>query len=508
MRIFVGFAALLLLFPYSGHAKDITEADLRAHIEILASDDFGGRKPGTAGENKTVNYIATQWQKAGLHPATGSDSWYMPVALIDRIPLRQMVKFSYPKRKQTASIRVDNDQIVLRGAVQSVNLSNAQIVYVGYGNLPEEDMAPIIDGKLVFMLMGSSKRENISDYRRRKANVIAAGASGVITVISDNSRFERSSRRFRRASTGLDWEKRHADVEGIVSRAVADKIFDKAGLDFTHLYLDAEQEGFRPQTIDIYADVSVETLIRSYQSHNVLGKIAGSKPESGAILFLAHWDHLGECRSEHAADRICNGAVDNASGIALLIETAKRLAKEQMDRDLYFLATTAEESGLLGASAFVESSGFPLGHLVAVFNADTVAVSPTGKRIAVVGRGHAGLDEDIEKIAQAEGREIDTSDKANAFLKRQDGYMFLEKDIPAYMITSAFADQAHLNLFLNGRYHDVGDEADEGLLLGGAAADANFHVALGRYFGSVDSFSEKSGPKIAIDRKLPDRVTE
>jgi len=508
MRLPFYIAVLLLLIPAAAQAADISETDLRVHIEILASDEFGGRKPGTAGENKTVNYIAAQLQKAGLQPATNSASWYAPVALVDRTPLRQVVEFSYARGKKLKSIRMDDNQVILRGAVQSARVSHAPVVFVGCGNFPEDEMAPLITGKLAIMLMETPDTEGFPDYRTRKANVIAAGASGVITVISSKSRFDRSARRFRKTSTSLDWGKRHADLEGLLSGAAADKLFDKAGVDFKLLSGNARQDDFRPRGIDIHANLSVETRIRAYQSHNVIGKIAGNKQESGAVLFLAHWDHLGKCRPEPAVDRICNGAVDNASGIALLIETAKRLAKEQSDRDLYFLATTAEESGLLGARAFVESSGFPLGHLVAVFNADTVALSPMGKIIAVVGRGHAGLDEDIAKVALAEGREIDTSDKANAFMKRQDGYVFLERDIPAYMITSAFADQEHLDSYLDDRYHDVGDEADDGLLLGGAAADANFHVALGRYFGSVDSFPEKPTPKATTDIVAPNSITE
>lgn len=495
MRFCFAFAALLSSFSIAAHAEDISEKDLRAHIEILASDDFGGRKPGTEGENKTVQYIATEWKQAGLVPATGSSSWYSPVALVDRTPLRQTVSFTRFSGKHEKAIRIDEDQIILRSAMQSGKVINAPIVHVGYGNQSAEELRKSVSTKLAFMFLRSPPGvEDFPSYRERKAEVLAAGAWGVITISGRETRFNRLARRYRRANTSLDGEGQHGDLEGILSTAAANKLLRKVGIDYKQLAEDATTDNFRPLETGVYADLSVDTRVRPYQSHNVIGKIAGGKPGTGAVLFLGHWDHLGECRSEPAVDRICNGAVDNASGIALLTEAAKRLVRAGADRDIYFLATTAEESGLLGARAFAEDPSFALSDLVVVFNADTVALAPEGKLIAVVGRGETDLDADIEKVAEAEGREIDKTDKVDAFLKRQDGYVFLKKDIPAFMITSAFADQERLDSYLSDRYHDVSDELDEELLLGGAAADANFHVALGLYFGSIETFPAKVTP--------------
>ncbi|QTD55966.1 M20/M25/M40 family metallo-hydrolase [Parasphingorhabdus cellanae] len=488
-------AVVSLLFSSAVHAEEISEADLLNHIKILASDDFGGRKPGTAGENKTVNYIATEWQKAGLVPATGSPSWYSPVALVERTPLKQTVELKYSDGKKTKTVRIDEDQIILRGAMPFANLTNVPVVHVGYGNLSVSEMKPAVSGKIA--LVNRSSLPGATDfpaYSVRKANVIAAGAAGVVTVIGSQSRFNRFARRFGTERTGLDQPEQHADVEGIISAAAADKLLSKAQIDPKQLGEDAKSKTFGPIATGISANLSIVTQVRRFVSHNVIGKLPGRKPANGAVLFLGHWDHLGECRGEGEADRICNGAVDNASGIALLIETAKRLNADRLDRTIYFLATTAEESGLLGAKAFVAESTFPLDKLVAVFNVDTIALTPNGKKIAVVGRGKTAIDDDIEKVAKAEGREIDTSDKANAFVRRQDGYVFLEKNIPTLMITSAFADQELLNAYLNGRYHDADDEVDDQLQLGGAADDSNFHVALGRYFGSLESYPTSSVP--------------
>lgn len=494
MRFFFFCITAWVLSFSAAQAEDITELDLLGHIEILASDDFGGRKPGTDGENKTVNYIATEWKNAGLSPASKQASWYAPVAMIDRIPVSQEFEFIL-EGKQSKQIKIESDQMLLRGAAAESRLSNVPIVHVGFGTASIEEMRPFVSGKLAFLFSNSpAGRKDFPSYRERKANIIAAGASGIVAIIKGDARWARNARRFRAANISLDDEKSHAKLEGMISKHAANRIFRKAGIDVKKLAADAEGSEFQPLEVAVLANLSAQTQIRTYDSHNVIGKIPGRKPESGALLFMGHWDHFGECEPDSKGDRICNGAVDNASGISLLIETAKRLAALSLDRDIYFLATTAEEQGLLGAYAFVADPSFALNRLVAVFNADTVALAPEGKLIAVVGRGETDLDPDLEKVAQAEGREIDATDSAKAYLKRQDGYVFLKKGIPSFMITSAFADQERLNSYIGSRYHDVSDEADDGLILGGAAADANFHVALGRYFGSIVTYPAKAAP--------------
>jgi Zn-dependent M28 family amino/carboxypeptidase len=194
---------------------------------------------------------------------------------------------------------------------------------------------------------------------------------------------------------------------------------------------------------------------------------------------------LGICKPEGEIDRICNGAVDNASGMAVLTEIARRLAKKRHDRDIYFVGTTAEESGLLGAQVFADDPVFPLENIVIALNVDTIAVAPRGAKVAIIGRGTTALEPEIESVALKAGRQIEKSTDANAFLRRQDGWVLTQKGVPALMLSGSFSDLELMERFLNGAYHGPDDEFGPTVELGGAADDAELHVALGKYFASA-----------------------
>lgn len=497
MRLLLLVGFVCLGFAGVVHAEPITKTDLRKHIEILASDEFEGREPGTEGENKTVNYIATQWAKAGLMPAATNSSWYEPIDLIERNPVESKVAFSITGEKRKKKVSISKKDIVLRSRTTSETMQDIPVVYAGYANEEPSELSRLVRGKLALLPFRKPvDREDLPDYADRKKQLLKAGAAAVISIVDGENRWRRIKRYFERGNTTLDGIKHHAEIEGIVKRNTIRKLLKKAGLSKLQLTLWQAEMDFRPTDLPLKADLFSQAELREYVSHNVIGKISGTNPQRGAVVFLGHWDHFGICRREDPTnpkkDRICNGAVDNASGISLLIETAKHLADSKPDRDIFFLATTAEEKGLLGAYAFIDKPPIALSSFVAAFNADTIALNENGKKIAVVGLGQSDLDGDIEKIAKMNDREIDRSGTSDAYLKRQDGYAFLEKGIPAYMVTSAFADEELINAFVNGPYHDVGDELTAELPLGGATADANFHIALGRYFGSTETYPQKA----------------
>ena len=214
-------------------------------------------------------------------------------------------------------------------------------------------------------------------------------------------------------------------------------------------------------------------------SHNVIGMVRGRNPDGHAVLLMAHWDHLGIC-APLAADKICNGAIDNASGVAVLVAVAEQAARMSLDRDVWFVATGAEEWGLLGAKAFADKPPLPLAGIVAGFNLDTIAIAPAGARVAMIAPPHARLEPLVVAAAKAMGRGWDNDHEADNFLRRQDGWTLAEHGVPMVMAGGSFSDIPLLNAFLSSNYHQPGDELRATTDLGGATDDANLHVELVR----------------------------
>jgi len=268
---------------------------------------------------------------------------------------------------------------------------------------------------------------------------------------------------------------------------------------------EAGRPDFAPRLLDVTASLEATTRQTTIRTHNVIGRLPGRHPEAGAVLLLAHWDHFGTCGTSARtgvpdapgggqAHAICNGAVDNASGLAALTEIARRLHQGgPMERDVYVLATTAEEMGLLGAEAFAENPPLPLGQIVAAFNLDSLAIAPAGGPLGVVGQGMTRLDAGIAAVARDQHRKLAPPDWPNSFLKRQDGWALIRHDIPAVMVTSAYGDRPRFEHYLATDYHRPGDVVKPGLELGGAAEDVLFHVALVRYFADPRQWSGAMG---------------
>jgi len=252
---------------------------------------------------------------------------------------------------------------------------------------------------------------------------------------------------------------------------------------------------FAPRLIDLTATLEATTRETRINTHNLIGKLPGRKPDGKAVLLLAHWDHFGRCAEPPSEDLICNGAIDNASGLAVLTEIARRLVRGAApERDVYFLATTAEEIGLLGAHAIADNPPMPLNQIVAAFNIDTVAVSPAGSPFAVVGKGMTGLDAQIAAAAKASKKKLVAGDAANAFVRRQDGWALLQHDVPAVMVSTAWSDMARMERFMDGDYHRPSDTVKPGIELGGAADDVNFLTALARWFADPKKVPGVTGP--------------
>jgi Zn-dependent M28 family amino/carboxypeptidase len=286
--------------------------------------------------------------------------------------------------------------------------------------------------------------------------------------------------------------KQGAPISGFLSLEAADALLKKAGQDGSAMREAAKSPDYRGTVLPVTVDFAAQSTIRPFVSNNIIAKLPGAKPDGKAVLFLGHWDHLGICGKEGDADRICNGAVDNASGIAVLIEVAKRLGSgERADRDIYFLATTAEEKGLLGAHYFADHPVVPLGDITVALNIDTIAISPRGTPVATIGRGKPAYDAVVRETATKLGRKLDNDGEADAFIQRQDGWALGAKGVTSLMVGGSFSDMKLLEAFLDSDYHTAADNFSDKIPLGGAAEDADLHVALGRAFADTKRWSGK-----------------
>jgi hypothetical protein len=218
----------------------------------------------------------------------------------------------------------------------------------------------------------------------------------------------------------------------------------------------------------------------TFTAHNVLGRVPGHAPDGRVVVVMAHYDHLGLCQPEGAPDRICNGAVDNASGVAAMIAVAERVARMRLDRDVWFVATSAEEWGLLGAKAFADRPPVALSSIIAGFNLDTIAIGGRQAPVAMVAPAGSTLGWLVRDAARAVGRAWDGDNEAESFLRRQDGWALAERGVPMVMTGGGFSDFKLFQAFLAGSYHDPTDELRPDTELGGAVDDANLHVELVR----------------------------
>jgi len=464
LRPILGLAAGLLAAT-SAFAQTITPAMLREHIAILASDDYEGREPGTAGGERTEAYVIQAFAAAGLKPGAPGGRWRQEVALTSAVAGPATVTV---RRGATASTIAPGDIVVIGGSSAQTRIAGAPLVFVG--NATPAVLANLdLKGKVAVALPGA---------RGSRKAILATGAAGVLIVLPATAPWsEARGSLSHNAGPVADLP---AGFEGYLPANAAAALFGDAASATAQFAAGAKPE-FRATPLNATIDVAADTVRRRFTTANIVGMIPGTARPNEAVMLSAHWDHIGICRPEGTADRICNGAADNASGTAILIETAHVLAKGPASpRSVYFVATTAEEMGMLGADAYAAAIADTPLKVVANLNIDTTAIGPAGLPVAMVGRGnHPKIDAIVDQTARAIGRKVDTDTEANIMVQRQDGWAFGKRGIPAVMATGSVSDMKGLFAYLDGPYHKPSDDLSH-LELGGAAEDADLHVALAR----------------------------
>jgi Zn-dependent M28 family amino/carboxypeptidase len=519
----VAAAAWLTGTACAGAAPAVDPARLSEHIRVLASDAFEGRGPATPGEDKAVAYISGQMKTLGLSPAGDDGGWTQAV------PLRRFVTpgpitVSFTLGGASRPLTELNDIVVhTEVPTDHVSVRDAPLVFIGYGvdaperrwddfkgydlkgkiavvlvNDPDFEMDPgdplfgRFDGKAM-TLYGRWTYKYAEAARRGALGVLivhetAPAAYGWNTVKNSNSNAQFDIVRTRP-------EALHPLVEGWIQRDVAVELFKAAGLDFEAEKARAKTLAFRPAELKgaaFSADYAVETS--TIVSHNVIGKIAGTQRPGEAVLYGAHWDHLGVGAPDARGDRIYNGAVDNASGIAGVLELARLFKTAPAPgRSVYFIAFTAEEKGLLGSEYYAAHPATPLATTVGLLNLDVMNVNGPSRDIATRGKGDADLDGLVARFAREQGRDYrhDPHLEEGSFY-RADHFSLAKAGVPALTLTAgldlvnggvAAGEAAHRD-YVTHRYHQPADEWRADWDLHGAAQDLDLYFALGQYLAN------------------------
>ncbi len=282
----------------------ITQADLRRHMEVLASDRFEGRKPGTPGEQLTTDYIVRELSARGVAPGAADGSWLQPVPLVERGASKHRLAVSRGGRR----VALAEDQVVLTGREPTVSLQNAPIVFAGHGAvMPDRGIDQLagadLNGAVALILYEGPQVEGFPSFTERLEMVRARGARAVIGIVNPEIPWEQVRQFAAGGSTQLD-NPRFPDVFGAMSWEAAQALIRGAGMDLEQLLNDQPGSSFRSIPLPLRADLSVDTQVRRFTSNNVVGRIPGTRSGGESIVLLGHWDHLGRCGREGAVDRI------------------------------------------------------------------------------------------------------------------------------------------------------------------------------------------------------------
>ena len=503
---------LLCLFGASAlHAQPlpgggINPDALAEHIRVLASDEFEGRAPATPGEDKTIAYLAAQFERAGLEPGGEDGGWTQRVTLV-RSEIIGAVDAQFEIGDATQAL-VNSEDIAVESLhpAERVDLQRVPLVFAGYGvHAPElgwDDFGDLdVRGKLLVVLVNDPDFESgqgrfggraMTYYGRwtyKYEEAARRGAAGVLIVHEDApAAYPWATVRNGRNGPQLDIVRddaatHHLKMRGWMQRAAAERLFAAAGLEFEAAKRAAQQPGFKAHALEgaslsIAFDVQHSRIV----SRNVLGLLPGEGRADETVVISGHWDHFGITPNADArGDNIINGAVDNATALASMIELARVFAAgERPQRSLLFLAPTAEENGLLGAKYYVANPLRPLATTAAVINIEMWSPDGPTRDISSWGLGKVSLERSLEAAAaiDARTRSLDENLEAGLFY-RADHFAFAQAGVPALTLGPGTdlldggveAGKAARAKYFAERYHQPADEYDDNWDMRGPTRD-------------------------------------
>lgn len=497
----------------------ITTGGLAASIQILAHDSLEGRAPGTAGEDRTIRFLTNEFEQLGLVPGNG-DSWTQDVPLVSIIPNSDMVlEISGDEESETLTYKTDFVATTER-VVDAISLDDSELVFVGYGIVAPEyawndyeglDAA----GKTVVILVNDPgyttedpdlfNGRTMTYYGRwtyKYEEAARQGAAGALIVhrtgpagypwaVVENGW---SGPQFGLADAGDDPK---VKIGGWITEDRARAMFTRAGRDFDEMDRSALSPDFVPIPLGLTASLEIRNTIASSLSRNFLAVLPGDERPDEYVIYTAHYDHFGIDPTTEGDDKIYNGARDNASGTAGLLEVARGFvaAPDRPDRSIMFLAVTAEEQGLLGSKFYASHPVVPLNRTAADINMDGLITWGMTNDITVVGLGNSELDDYVQAAASAQGRVVKPdAEPEKGFYYRSDHFEFAKKGVPA-LYTHVGIDlidggeergRAELDEWTTERYHKPNDEYDETWDLTGAVQDLQMFFMVGWRIANED----------------------
>ncbi|SFF90748.1 Zn-dependent amino-or carboxypeptidase, M28 family [Novosphingobium sp. CF614] len=503
-------------------APDISVDLMKQMTQRLSADDFEGRAPSTAVEPKVLDYIVAQFKAAGLQPGNHGE-WLQTVPTVEitgggYTPLTvaggaKPLSFGFGDQYVAASYRV----------APQTRIKDSELVFVGYGiDAPElgwNDYAGVdMHGKTAVILVndpdyanetqeGPFKGRRMTYYGRWTYKFEEAARQGATAalIVHDtfpaaygwnvvNSSWTGAQYYVQKANDGMD----QTAANGWVQKPVAEAILAAAGKDLAALTAAAKQKGFKPVPLGLKASFGFDNAIRKSASHNVVGVLPGKIRPDEYVLYSAHWDHLGRCTPDATGDDICNGAVDNATGVAALTAIAKAETQAgPAERSQVFIALTLEESGLLGSEYYAANPIYPLDHTVGGVNMDALLPAARSRSYAMTGGDKSDLTAIFREALAGEGlAEVPEEHSERGHYYRSDHFSMAKRGVPMFDIsrsTDVFeggkeAGEKIAQDYTDNRYHAPSDEYSESWNWDGIVEDVNLYYRLGRALADSDAW--------------------
>lgn len=504
---------------------------LLSHIKVLASDEFEGRAPGSKGEELTVAYLTEQFKKVGLQPGNPDGTYVQKVPLVGITPDAN-ITMTFKKGSRQRSLKYPDDFVVwTKRVVDQAGLSDSELVFVGYGVVAPEfnwdDYKGLdVKGKTLVMLVndppvpdpgnpseldpktfGGKAMTYYGRWTYKFEIAAEKGAAGALVVHETGPAgypYEvvkgNTGEKFDLVTPDKNMSR--ASVEGWMTLDQAKALLAMSGQDFDALKKQAATREFKPVPLGTTASVGLKNKLRTIDSQNVVAKLEGSDPalKDEYVIYTAHWDHLGRGEAVKGDD-IYNGAVDNGTGTAALIEIGRAYQSLTMrpKRSMLFLAVTAEEQGLLGSEYYSVTPLYPVTKTLAVINMDGLNVHGRTKDITIIGLGNSDLDDYAREAAKLQGRELrPDAEPEKGFYYRSDHFNFAKQGVPALNTDSGiefvgkppeYSKQVRENWTAN-IYHTPQDDVKPDWDLAGLVEDAQLFWLVGYNVAQADKYPE------------------